>query len=301
MKTMRINPPIATDNYIVVGSVILNIRYSKDIDVVCYEKDITVETTGNEYARTAVVDGKRYEFLLADNQKSLQFLLENKKHFSDYEIAYIMKAGHIHIAGRKQDNWEKHMHDYHMLRAILNQVPTNDVKTAYITKAIVLHRKTTDERVKQRTPKLNGVKKDEFFDDFVKKYIDHDEIHEEVAYDNRPAYTKMQKDETVECHKDLWDKMSHEEKLQCVAEEASVIAIERQILPFKLEAATNTKPLYLAFKWSLWRICTTLCSGWFRRFAINNYYEVLNMYNQEKLERNIDNVLKLIHENKSVD
>jgi hypothetical protein len=292
--TMKINPPIATNNYIITGSAVLNIRYSKDIDVICYEKDITVETTGNEYARTAIVDGKRYEFLLADNQESLQYLLKEKDSFTDYEIAYIMKAGHIHIGGKRQDNWEKHMHDYHMLRQILNTNTATQSRVELIGNAVLLHRKTTDERVRQRTPKLNGVKKDEFFDDFVKKHIDHDRIHEEVAYDSKPAYTKMQKDETVECHKDLWDKMSHEEKFQCVAEEASVIAIERHILPFKLDAATNTKPLFLAYKWALYRICTTLCSGWFRRFAINNYYEVLNMYNQEKLENNINNILTVI-------
>lgn len=286
--------PVTTNNYLIVGSKLLNIRYSKDIDIVCYEKDIAVETTGNEYARTAVIDGKRYEFLLADNQESLQYLLIWKDLFTDYEIAYIMKSGHIHIGGKRQDVWEKHIHDYHMLQKILDQsVIENEREFQYVIK---LHRKTTNERVRQKTPKLLGVKKDEFFDDFVKKYIDHDLIHEEVAYDTKPAYTKMQKDETVECHKDLWEKMSRQEKLQCVAEEASVIAIERHILPFRLDATTNTKPLFLAYKWALYRICTTLCSGWFRRFAINHYYDVLNMYNQEKLENNINNIIKLIQD-----
>lgn len=286
MKTV----PLATNNYIITGSTVLGLRYSKDIDVICYEKDITVETTGSsEYAKTAIVDGKRWEFLLADNQESLQYLLEHRHMFRPLEILYIMKAGHIHIGGRRQENWEKHIHDYHLLRQLVAMDWDGKVE-----KAIKIHRKTTNDRVNQKTPKLLGVKKDEFFDDFVQKFIDHDEIHEEVAYDNRPAYTKMQKDETVECHKDLWLAMTQEEKLQCVVEEASVIAIERHILPFRLSGAPNTKPLYLAYKWALYRICTTLCSGWFRQFAIDNYFEVLNMYNEEKLNTNINNILNLI-------
>lgn len=276
---------IKGDNYIVTGSSVLNLRFVKDIDIICYQKDILVETQGDEYIRSTIIDGKKYEFLLADNQESLQYLLTES--YTPEEIYLILKRGHLHIAGRRQENWEKHMLDYNILKHIVDEKS--------LKKIIKMHKKSTDERIKQRTPRLVGVSKDKFFDDNVKKYIDHDLIHEQVAYDTKPAYSKMQKDETVECHKDLWKAMSQEEKLQCVAEEAMVIAIERHLLPAQMENSLG-KPPYLAFKWALWRICTTLCSGWFRDFAIDNYYDVLNMYDENK----INQVVKTICDGQSI-
>lgn len=279
---------IRTSNYIKTGSTVLNIRRTNDIDIICYQSDILVPTRGDEYIQSTVIDGVKYEFLLADNQKSLQYLLKNKNKYTPEEVYYILKGGHIHIGGRRQENWEKHMHDYSILKKIVDYPE--------LINEVALHRDTTNKRVKQKTPKLIGVKKDEFFDDNVRKYIDHDLIHEEVAYDSVPAYSKMQKDETVQCHRDLWDKMEMTEKLQCVAEEASVIALERWRLPEEL-GDIQGKPMYLAYKWALYRICTTLCSGWFRQFALDNYYTVLNMFDENKLQTNLDNILQKIREN----
>lgn len=290
---MQIKEMLSTPNWILTGSRVLNVRTCKDTDIICYKDDILVETTGDEFIRTAFIDGRKYEFLLADNQESLQKILEMKEYLTSLEIYYILKSGHIHITGRSQDKWETNIHDYHILRKILKAHPQTDWKA--IEELVKLHRKTTNARIKQGTPRLKGVSKDEFFDDFVEKYIDHDRIHEEVAYGSAPAYTLMQKDQTVECHKDLWEQMSFEDKLRCVAEETSVIAIERQVLPFMMKKK-QWKPVYLSYKWALYRICTTLCSGWFRQFAIDNYYTVLNMFNEEKLNNNILNVGKLIQE-----
>lgn len=278
--------PIRTKNYVLTGSHVLKLRKCHDVDIICYAEDITVETTGDEYIRSTIIDGVKYEFLLADSQQSLKMILANKDSLSPEEIYYILKAGHIHISGRRQENWEKHMFDYSILRKMVVFGPLDEY--------IKLHRKTTDERVSQRTPRLIGVTKSEFFDDNVRKYIDHDLIHEEVAYDSVPAYTKMQiEDGTVGCHKELWNRMSLEEKLQCVSEEASVIAIERWRLPHIIDDIPG-KPMYLAYKWALYRICTTLCSGWFRQFALDHYYDVLNMYNEDKLQLNLTNVLNKI-------
>ena len=34
-----------------------------------------------------------------------------------------------------------------------------------------------------------------------------------------------------------------------------------------------------ALKWALYRICTTLCSGLFRKFATDNYMSIFDMAN----------------------
>src|SRR4028119_2304165 len=78
----------------------------------------------------------------------------------------------------------------------------------------------------------------------------------------------------AKCEKDLWEQFTHEEKMQCVLEEAYVIALERKIIPFvfgngKYYSAED------ALKWAMMRICTTLTGGWFRSFATENYTNCL--------------------------
>lgn len=40
-----------------------------------------------------------------------------------------------------------------------------------------------------------------------------------------------------------------------------------------------------AFDWALMRICTTLCSGWFRQFATDNFYRIKEYYNPKYVEK----------------
>lgn len=300
-KKMMSNLNLPINKYVIIGSYPLQIRYCKDIDVICYEKDITVEwIKKDDYCGVFKWNGKKIEVLLADNQESFQQILNNhniNENAYNYELLSL-KAGHLHLKCKNQENWEKHIHDYHFLKRICNETSAILGTTSNIDEEIYyltnLHRKSTKERINQKTPKLIGVSKETFFNDKVKKYIDHDLIHFEVAYEDKPAYSYMQKDNTVTCHKDLWDKMTFQQQLNCVIEEASVIAIERHILPYKIDNEM-TKPLFLAYRWALYRICTTLCSDWFRDFAQNNYYLALNAFNEEKLNNNINNILNKIN------
>lgn len=262
----KIELPIA--NYLVIGSYPLGIRYSKDIDVICYKNDIQVEyTIIDEHVATFKYNNKDIECLLADNQESLKIFL---KDFSEttYELLYIIKAGHIMYPHRE---WNKHILDYHILSKI---VDTTDPK---IKEYVKLHRKTTKERLSNiKTPKLKGVTKTDFFDDAVKKYYDHDFIHECMAHKERPMYTYMQRDPAiVDCDVSLWETFTYEEKIFCILEESYVIALERKIIP-KIKLNQPPPHIIEAFKWALMRVCTTLMSGKFRKFAIDNYFVILN-------------------------
>jgi hypothetical protein len=128
----------------------------------------------------------------------------------------------------------------------------------------------TKEKYGDKTPKLNKNKK-EFFDDYVTKIYDHDDIHLWTCYYDRPIFEKLKSNkETVWCKKSKWDLLTHEDKIRCVREEAFVIAIERFLL------VKNRYPPKFAFMNAVTRICTTLCSGWFRDFAIDNWVEITN-------------------------
>ena len=145
---------------------------------------------------------------------------------------------------------------------------------------ILLERiKLTKEAYPQGNPKLNK-SNDEFFDDPVEKVYDHDFLHELYAYEDRPMFEKLKRPEQFNlawCVKDLWDKLSQTQKLQCVAEETYVIATERFMVPNDWNYPTK-KAYYFALK----KVCTTLTSGWFRDFAIDNFPEVFNLYEGAK-------------------
>lgn len=136
----------------------------------------------------------------------------------------------------------------------------------------------TKKEFPQGYPKLNKSVKD-FFDDAVVKKYDHDLIHKLVAFDEEPLYTYMQRDPGLAwCNKDMWDMFTIEQKNKCVAEETMVIAIERFLVPSEWKHYTK-----LAYFKAIEKVCTTLTSGWFRDHAIDNYPEIINLYDENRI------------------
>ena len=119
---------------------------------------------------------------------------------------------------------------------------------------------------------------EEFFDDAVDKKYDHDYLHELMAFHDRPLYTHLQYDLSMAwCEKELWDKLSYDDKCKCVAEETYVIAIERFMVPSNWTHYTK-----LSYIKALQKVCTTLTSGWFRDFAIDNYPQIIDLFDIDK-------------------
>jgi hypothetical protein len=146
--------------------------------------------------------------------------------------------------------------------------------------------KMTMDKFPQQGPNLKQTVED-FFDDAVTKKYNHDWLHELYAFEDAPMYTKMQRDSSLAwCEKDMWDEMSHGQKVRCVAEETYVIATERFLVPTDFKT-----PAKLAYMKSLEKVCTTLCKGWFRDFAIDYYPEVINVFDPGKVEK-VKSILK---------
>ena len=140
------------------------------------------------------------------------------------------------------------------------------------------------------------VEKDKFFanDGIDYSICPHDTIHELIALGYRPAYTKIQvPGSDVMCDKNLWFNSTLETKFHCVIEEARVIAIERGILPFGKTYVKEDEALKL-FKTALQKICTTLCSGWFREFAWTNYDLIIRKHLDYE-EVNTTNFINIFH------
>lgn len=138
--------------------------------------------------------------------------------------------------------------------------------------------KITMKEYPQRNPNLNQSVED-FFDDPVNKKYDHDWMHTLYAHEMVPMYTRMQPDpKSAWCDKNMWlDSMSRKQRSLCVAEECYVIATERFMVPKDYRF-----PSKLAFHMALNKVCTTLCSGWFRDWAIDHYDEIHDLYDPNR-------------------
>lgn len=204
------------------------------------------------------------ESQITDIQKVFGFSVPRAR----LEVLAALKKAHLIHPHR----WERHIRKYLELKEKLGVREFNiRIQSSDIQEIFKLHRKEIKNFAKPH-PKLN-VSKDSFFEEAEFKIFDHDSIHRAVALGPQPAYTLMQ-DGEVWCSKEKWLAMAAEDKLRCVIEEASVLALERSIIP-----ALYLKKTYCGAQWAyefaLSKICTTITSGWFRDFSIENYIEAV--------------------------
>ncbi len=182
------------------------------------------------------------------------------------EVLSIIKRSHLH----RQIKFDQHITTWHKF-----------LSCCEVDKQLLEERtRLTHLEFPQGHPKLNQ-HIDTFFADAVTKKYSHDWLHELYAYEDQPMYTRLQKDKTSAwCSKELWYNLHRQQKIQCVAEEAYVIATERFLVPKDWNYPAK-RAYYAAVK----KICTTLCSGWFRDFAIDNYPSVIEMFDEQKVNQ----------------
>ncbi len=124
-------------------------------------------------------------------------------------------------------------------------------------------------------PNLNRNKKDFFVDIYP---YDHDSIHKCVAVFDKPAYEYYKYDDKeVLCSKDLFFSGAEEIRLAGVLEESLVLALERHQIPNNFKY--NPEASFLI---ALEKVCTSITSGWFREFAYDNYFKVVEFYHQHR-------------------
>lgn len=173
--------------------------------------------------------------------------------------------------------WRDHFFDKHIIQYHKHLKHHRDPQDDQFIKD---RAKATKEVIRYAQPSLLK-SNEEFFDDAVDKKFDHDWLHELVAFGDHPIYLDMKRDLSLAwCEKDLWDQFPQEKKLQCVAEETMVIAMERFLIPNDWNYS-----MFGAYYKALAKVCTTLTSGWFRDFAIDNHPEIMALFDKQKLEQ----------------
>ena len=107
-----------------------------------------------------------------------------------------------------------------------------------------------------------------FFNKFVNRIYEHDELHKAIAYyEDQPMFTKLKKDlSKAWINKSMFDSLSTEDKFKTCREEIFVIALERFLIPNDFK----TNPI-VAYRRSAKILITRLSKGWFPKFIVENW------------------------------
>ncbi len=196
------------------------------------------------------------------------------------ESLLAIKQSHIH----HRHNWHKHIKDYAFLKEKGLEL-TDTFKEAF-----ALRSKEREARQDFKKPGSLSKANEEFFarsENSVRRKFVHDELHEIIAYHDKPLYTKAKRDQSKALlDKDLFEAFSLEDQLCLVREETYVIGLERIVIPswynqYLLQQSRIINSIILepkiaeqAYSYALMRICTDLTKGWFREFATEHYTEL---------------------------
>jgi len=195
--------------------------------------------------------------------KGMDYLKEHNqdKHYVDPDLLFTIKFSHLSW----DINWDKHMKDFIFLKNKGCKIDYDFYELLY-KEWEVLHGK---KKVKMK------VENEVFFKENIYRRFNHEELHNEFRFYERPLNEKIREDlNSPLCSEYLWNELSHEDKLKCAAEELFVLTSERYILvenPIKCKFA-KTKMLK--------KMITSTTSGWFNRFLIMNFETLLN-YQEE--------------------
>lgn len=225
---------------------------------------------GCEWHSLDILNNAKVESLMEGYSGPIEFN-NHLLHIAPPIVLHMIKRSHLH----RELGWDKHITHYHKYLSAYQ----GHLQGQYLD-FLEERTKLTLEQFPQVKPNLNQSVED-FFDDAVTKKYNHDMLHQLFAYEDKPMYTKLQTNpEKAWCSENLWYTLTYQQQLQCVAEETMVIATERFLVPKNWDY-----PSKLAYMKALKKVCTTLCSGWFRDFAIENYPEVISLYNPEKFQQ----------------
>ncbi len=263
MENMLVEP-----EYLLIGSRALD--YWLNVGLVKPNTDWDI------ISKEPVEGAEHHRWLFLDNCKLARYTSPDHTVMFNGRVVYVVSLLGLAIIKRshlwRDLGFGKHitMYSKHLAR-YMDRVTEEDTELLKERNALTL------KMFPQQGPNLNQTV-EQFFDDAVTKVYSHDALHSLFAYQEQPMYTRLQRDSSKAwCCEDLWNDLTFVEKLQCVAEETYVIATERFLVPKDWKY-----PMKLAYNKALDKVCTTLCKGWFRDFAIDNYPEVLRMMDENK-------------------
>jgi hypothetical protein len=197
-----------------------------------------------------------------------EYFLEHNKHdtYLDPEFMLTLKMSH---AGW-DIHWDKTMYDILFLKN-KGYAPDEELYKKLVKGWIKVHGK--------KWASLKGKDSETFFEDAVQRKYVHDDIHEAVAIYDRPLFEKLLFD-GVSCSEKGFNQLSFEDKILLVKEEVWVTALERYLIPEDFKCN-----VYGSYMKALKKLATTMSSGWFKFFILNNYDKLIGDKSKNFVER----------------
>ena len=199
---------------------------------------------------------------------SFQYILDNNKSdiYVDPNFLLAIKTSH---AGW-DIHWEKTMADILFLKK-QGCVVDKELYNRLVKDWIGVHGK--------KWASLKGKTSTTFFEDAVPRKYVHDDIHEAVAVYDKPLYENLIV-EGVNCSEKGFDKLSFEDKILMTKEEIWVTALERYHIPSDFTCGHAA-----AYGKSLKKLATTMSSGWFKFFILDNFQHLTGCKDKEYIEK----------------
>lgn len=229
-------------------------REPKDLDIITDEKLQTVKWI--EYHRC-----NAFEYLVPKTNIH-QFYPE---YVSPDEL-YTIKLSHLSW----DINWNKHMHDVIFLKSKWCKID-NIFYDELMKRWWIIH---WEKKIKM------WVDNKDFFKWNIKRRYEHDWLHEQFAFYDRPLNEKIREDlNSPLCSKQLWEQLSYEDKIKCALEELYVLTSERYIF--------IDKPLSIKFAKTkmLKKMIISTTSWWFNLFLKENFKELLDNNPQHIIDK----------------
>ncbi len=264
-------------------------RNPRDIDYIAYENEYNEFIEVNKEKIITNIPTKRgftihmlgsvpIEFEIAKNgntSEQLINILQTKTIYGSDKFLipsfiFTMKMSHRYL--KNSPHFKKTMDDIIILKEDMYVPP-------YLEEWLKLREKETYD---YSHPKLNRSKFD-FFDTAtgIQYVYDHDSIHETVKHFSRPAYSLIKENQAdVFCSKDKFFSLPETIKLFTVLEESYTLALERSQIPNNFEIDRKK-----SFMIALEKVCTSISSGWWREYAYDHYYQVLELYDEGYVDK----------------
>ena len=264
-------------------------RLPRDIDYIATDEEYNQYIEKNKEKIVTIVPTKRgntihmlgsvpIEFEIANNNNSTEQLIDILN-FTIYRydtyippfIVLALKMSHRYL--KNSPHFKKTMDDIIELKKLGYVIPEK-------LKGWLKYREK--ETYDYSHPKLNRTKFD-FFDTAtgIQYVYDHDSIHESVKHFSHPAYTLIKENQTdVFCSKEKFFSLPETIKLFTVLEESYTLALERSQIPNNFEVDRKK-----SFMIALEKVCTSISSGWWREYAYDNYYQVLELYDEGYVDK----------------
>lgn len=186
------------------------------------------------------------------------------------------RVPHIGTSKENVNIWIKYMNSYVAIRDKVGYLPCTEGPTNLIYEAEFEH----VNRIIGDAHSRLGMAEAEFFADNVKRHVDHDELHREVARMNRGVdellFKRFQSGNGVEMDETLFMAAPAQERLDVLREEVMVLFLERKAIPAAAECGERLlwgDDTLNDLQEIICHFCTNLSgTGWLRRYALDHWH-----------------------------